>query len=106
MQAAEQARQALGGGTSGGRHAGPLDAHGMLSVESLMDEIIDRAYDEDHEMAVRFCQAVPCKLHERRMRGKRTDHESLLSQPLDTHREHLSRWRTSEHLHARLCCAA
>ena len=46
MQAAEQARQALGRGRSG------LDGRGIVSVESLMDEIIDRAYDEDDEMGV------------------------------------------------------
>ena len=39
--------QALGQGQR------PLDPQGILSVESLMDEIIDRAYDEDDEMGVR-----------------------------------------------------
>jgi hypothetical protein len=42
----KQARQALG------RGQGNPDPHGLLSVESLMDEIIDRAYDEDDEMGV------------------------------------------------------
>jgi len=37
-----------------GRGQGNLDPQGILSVESLMDEIIDRAYDEDDEMGVRF----------------------------------------------------
>lgn len=36
-----------------GRRQGNLDPQGILSVESLMDEIIDRAYDEDDEMGVR-----------------------------------------------------
>ena len=36
-----------------GRGQGNLDPQGLLSVESLMDEIIDRAYDEDDEMGVR-----------------------------------------------------
>ena len=36
-----------------GRGQGNLDSQGVLSVESLMDEIIDRAYDEDDEMGVR-----------------------------------------------------
>ena len=36
-----------------GRGQGNLDPQGLLSVESLMDEIIDRANDEDDEMGVR-----------------------------------------------------
>ena len=48
MQAAEQARQAFGRGRGG------MDGRGIVSVESLMDEIIDRAYDEDDEMGVRL----------------------------------------------------
>lgn len=46
VQAAEQARQAFGRGRGG------IDGRGIVSVESLMDEIIDRAYDEDDEMGV------------------------------------------------------
>ena len=49
--------QALGQGQR------PLDPQGILSVESLMDEIIDRAYDEDDEMGVRSWIAFP--LHAR-----------------------------------------
>ena len=48
VQAAEQARQAFGRGRGG------MDGRGIVSVESLMDEIIDRAYDEDDEMGVRL----------------------------------------------------
>ena len=48
----EQARQALG------RGQGNLDPHGILSVESLMDEIIDRAYDEDDEMGVSIVERI------------------------------------------------
>ena len=46
--------QALGQGQR------PLDPQGILSVESLMDEIIDRAYDEDDEMGVRHHRSFPC----------------------------------------------
>lgn len=48
--------QALGQGQR------PLDPQGILSVESLMDEIIDRAYDEDDEMGVRHDWSSPCML--------------------------------------------
>ncbi len=44
--------QALGQGR-------PLDPQGILSVESLMDEIIDRAYDEDDEMGVGSTATFP-----------------------------------------------
>ena len=48
--------QALGQGQR------PLDPQGILSVESLMDEIIDRAYDEDDEMGVRDTCCLLCML--------------------------------------------
>ena len=68
--------QALGQGQR------PLDAQGILSVESLMNEIIDRAYDEDDEMGVRSRASIP--LH------AWPGHGCLMSMAVCSTREYLS----------------